>query len=179
MNSRKEASLALVKTCVRVLDEKKAGDLRVLDVSEQSSITDYLIVATVTSDPHLRALRVELEKAIDASQNRIVGIETAQESGWTVIDAFDVMVHLFTGETRERYGLEKLWKDAAELDPVSLIAAPKPPKAPKAAKAPKAPKAAAKAKPKAKAPAKKSGAAAKSPRKKSGAPATKRKPANS
>jgi len=48
----------------------------------------------------VRALRVELEKALDSSKTQIVGVGTASESGWTVMDAFDVMVHIFTAETR-------------------------------------------------------------------------------
>lgn len=125
-----KVSLELVKACCRALDDKKAADLRVLDVSEQSSITDFLIIATATSDPHLRALRVELEKVIDATKTRIVGIETAQESGWTVIDAFDIMIHLFSADRREHYGLENLWKDATEVSVTKLLAVAKP-KAPK------------------------------------------------
>jgi len=100
-----------------VLDEKKAGELAVLDVSEQSSITDYLILATATSEPHLRALRVEIEKALDAAAVKIIGIEARQESGWLVVDAFDVMIHLFLAEKRELYGLERLWRDAVEVRP--------------------------------------------------------------
>lgn len=126
MKSKKLASLALVKICSRVLDDKQAGDIRVLDVSEQSSITDFLVVATATSTPHLRALRVELEKVIDASKNRIIGIELAEDSGWTVIDVFDVMVHLFLGDQRKQYGLENLWKDAAEIPLSRLLASAKP-----------------------------------------------------
>ena len=125
-----KVSLELVKACCRALDDKKAADLRVLDVSEQSSITDFLIIATATSDPHLRALRVELEKVIDATKTKIVGIETAQESGWTVIDAFDIMIHLFSADRREHYGLENLWKDATEVSVAKLLAVVKP-KAPK------------------------------------------------
>lgn len=126
MKSKKQATLELVKLCCRALDDKKAGDLRVLDVSEQSSITDYLIIATATSEPHLRALRVELEKVIDATKTRIVGIETAQESGWTVIDAFDLMIHLFSADRRTQYGLENLWKDAVEVSVSRLLAVAKP-----------------------------------------------------
>jgi ribosome-associated protein len=118
-------SLALVKLCCVMLDEKKAEDVRVLDVSAQSSITDYLILATGTSETHLRALRVELEKVLDAAETHIVGIETAQESGWTVVDAFDVMVHLFTPENRLKYRLENLWKDAVEVSVPKLLAVPK------------------------------------------------------
>jgi ribosome-associated protein len=128
MKLKKTASLALVKLCCQALEEKKAEDLRVLDVSEQSSITDYLILATGTSEPHLRALRVELELALDAAKAHIVGMETAQESGWTVVDVFDVMVHLFTAEKREKFRLENLWKDATEVSVSKLLAVPKPPK---------------------------------------------------
>ena len=88
MKLKKSPTLAAVKICCRVLDEKKAEDLKVLDVSEQSSITDYLVVATATSLPHLRALRVELEKALDAANTHLVGMESSEESGWLVIDAF-------------------------------------------------------------------------------------------
>ncbi len=122
MKPKNKASLELVKACCRALDDKKAADLRVLDVSEQSSITDFLVIATATSDPHLRALRVELEKVIDASKTRIVGIETAQDSGWTVVDAFDVMIHLFSADRRTQYGLENLWKDAVEMSVPKLVA---------------------------------------------------------
>jgi ribosome-associated protein len=126
MKSKKQATLELVKLCCRALDDKKAGDLRVLDVSAQSSITDYLVIATATSEPHLRALRVELEKVIDATKTRIVGIETAHESGWTVIDAFDLMIHLFSADRRAQYGLENLWKDATDVSLAKLFAVAKP-----------------------------------------------------
>ena len=129
MKGNSLSSLELVKLCCRALDEKKAIDLRVLDVSEQSSITDYLVLATGSSEPHLRALRVELEKVIDASQTRIVGMEVAQDSGWIVVDAFDVMLHLFSPDTRTKYGLENLWKDAVEVSVAKLLAVPKPKKA--------------------------------------------------
>ena len=121
MKSKKSASLELVKLCCRALDDKKAGDLRVLDVSAQSSITDFLILATATSEPHLRSMRVELEKTIDATKTKIVGIETAQDSGWTVVDAFDVMGHLFLPDRRTHYGLENLWKDAADVSVSKLL----------------------------------------------------------
>lgn len=141
------AALELVRLCVKALDDKKAGDLRVLDVSAQSSITDFLVLATGTSEPHLRALRVELEKVIDASGTRIVGMELAQESGWLVIDAFDVMVHLFLPDLREKYQLERLWKDAVEVSVPSLVAEPKKPAKKKAAPKKKAAKPARKAAP--------------------------------
>jgi ribosome-associated protein len=95
--------------------------VRVLDVREISSITNYLVIATATSEPHVRALRVELEKVLDSAKAHIVGIETARESGWTVMDAFDVMIHVFAPEMRSRFGLEKLWKDAREVPVEDLL----------------------------------------------------------
>lgn len=136
-NAKQAAALNLLKICCRALEEKKAGDLRVFDVSEQSSITDYLVLATATSGPHLRALRVELEKAVDDSKTRIVGVDAGQDSGWIVVDLFDVMVHLFLPERRSHYGLEMLWKDATEISLAEALTGLKP-KA-KAAKKPAKP----------------------------------------
>jgi ribosome-associated protein len=121
MKQKKSAALDLVRLSCRVLDEKKAGDLTVLDVSAQSSITDYLVLATATSEVHLRALRVELEKALDGAKIHLVGMEAPQESGWIVVDAFDVMIHLFLSEMRERYGLERLWRDSTEVSVAKLL----------------------------------------------------------
>lgn len=107
----------LLVQIVQALDAKKTADIQVLDVSALSSITDFLVIGTATSTPHLRALRVELEKVIDAAKAPILGMDTGRESGWTVIDAFDIMVHLLTPENRAKYRLELLWRDAR---PVSL-----------------------------------------------------------
>ena len=111
----------LLVQVIRALDAKKAEQVQVLDVAELSSITDYLVLANATSEPHLRALRIELEKAIDAEQAKILGIDRGQGSGWMVIDAFDVMVHLFTPENREKYRLDLLWRDARPVDVSGLV----------------------------------------------------------
>lgn len=113
----------LLQSVVRVLDEKKAEDLRVFDVRAQSSITDFLVLATGTSEPHLRTLRIELEKTLDQMQEPIVGVESEGGSGWTVFDAFEVMVHVFTTSNREKYRLELLWKDAREIPMAEILAA--------------------------------------------------------
>lgn len=121
----------LLKQICQALDEKKADDIRVLGVSAQSSITDYLVLGTGNSEPHLRALRVEIEKVIDQSGVRILGMDTEQGSGWLVVDAFDIMVHVFTPENRRKYALESLWKDAEEISLAKVLASEKPPTAKK------------------------------------------------
>jgi ribosome-associated protein len=164
--------LPILKHLCVALDDKKAGDIRVLRVSEQSSITDYLILASGTSDPHLRALRVELEKVLDSQKVHIVGMDTAQESGWLVIDAFDVMIHVLTPDNRDKYALENLWKDAEEIPLASILSSgteetEAPARKPKAPKTPKTPKAAKPAKSaKAPKPAARKPQSAKTPRKK-------------
>jgi ribosome-associated protein len=113
--NKTQPSTKLLKLIVAALDDKKAEDLRVLDVGKLSSITDYLVLATGNSEPHLRALRVELERVLDEQKARILGVDTSKGSGWIVVDAFEVMVHLFTPENRHKYRMELLWKDAKEL----------------------------------------------------------------
>lgn len=122
METNPDSTLALLTDIVRCLDDKKAEDLRVLKVGAQSSITDYLVLATGTSEPHLRALRVELEKVIDQRKAPIAGMDSGEPgSGWTVVDAYQVMVHLFTSEKREQYRLENLWKDAQDVSLTRLL----------------------------------------------------------
>lgn len=176
-------TIALLRNLITALEDKKAEQLTVLRVGGISDITDFLVLATGNSEPHLRALRIEAEKILDAAKVPIAGMEQGgYGSGWTVVDAYQIMVHFFTPEQRGNYALEKLWKDAPELDLKNLEAAVKAPKAAKAAK-PKAPKAkaakaakpAAKAKggaikPKSGAASKTSAAAKKSPAKPAKAP---------
>lgn len=146
MKSQTTALPPLLKAICSMLEDKKAEDVTVLGVSAQSSITDYLVLATGTSEPHLRALRVELEKVIDTAGVHIVGMDTEHGSGWLVVDAFDIMVHIFTPENRQKYRLENLWKDAEAIPVASILAAPKASaaKAAKPAKKPVAKKPAAK-----------------------------------
>jgi ribosome-associated protein len=143
----------LLAAICRALDEMKTGDLRVLCVRQQSSITDYLVLGTGTSEPHLRSLRVEIEKVLDEAKARIVGMDTGDGSGWLVVDAFDIMVHIFTQENRRKYALDSLWKDAEEV-PLASLLAPGAKLAPPAKTPRPARKIPVKAKAKAKAPAK-------------------------
>ncbi len=113
--SKTKPASRMLKLIVAALREKKAEDLRILDVSRLSSITDHLVLATGNSDPHLRALRIEVERVLDDEKAKILGVDTSQGSGWTVVDAFEIMVHLFTPENRDKYRMELLWKDAVEV----------------------------------------------------------------
>lgn len=133
--SPSDSTFLLLQKLVRALDEKKVGDLRVLKVSTKSTITDYIVLATGNSEPHLRALRIEVERVLDEQKQPIAGMDVGgYGSGWTVVDAFQIMTHLFTPEQRGNYALEKLWKDAEVIDVAKLIEVPKAPAAAKKTK---------------------------------------------
>ena len=101
-------------TCEALLD-KKAMDLKLLYFGDTSPLTDCFIIATGTSDPHLKALRNNLEKTFKDHKIELFSRERFQPSGWLVLDAIDFVVHLFSKEQRENYALENLWKDARNL----------------------------------------------------------------
>jgi ribosome-associated protein len=124
--SASETKLKLVGLCCRTLDDKKAENIRILDVSKISSITDYFIIATGTSDPHLRSLTQETAQALKDEKQFVVGSETGIQSGWTVLDAHDVIVHLFLPEMRDLYRLDSLWKDGDEVPLEQFVGAPEP-----------------------------------------------------
>ncbi len=134
---------ALLRNLITALEDKKAEKLKVLYVGGISDITDYLVLATGNSETHLRALRIEAERIFDAVKAPLAGTDQGGfGSGWTVLDAYQIMVHFFTAEQRENYALDKLWKDASEVDPktfaVKQAAASKKPTAVGKATKPKA-----------------------------------------
>lgn len=121
-----DPKLKLVGLCCQALDDKKAENIRVLDVSALSSITDYFIIATGTSEPHLRALTQETARVLKEEKQHVVGTESSVQSGWTVLDAHDVIVHLFLPEMRDLYRLDSLWKDGRELSLEEFVETPEP-----------------------------------------------------
>jgi ribosome-associated protein len=113
------ATNELVQACCRALDGRKAEGIKVLYMGPKSTVADYFVIATGTSNPHLRALRVAVEKELDAHKATILGMDMNTESGWIVVDADNIIFHFFTKPMRELYALEKLWKDADDV-PVNL-----------------------------------------------------------
>ncbi len=109
-NSSAEAVLDLA---VDALDELKAIDLKVLDVRELTSVTDYMVIASGNSDRQVKALADNLvQKAKDVG-HRPLGIEGDQAAEWVLVDLVDVVVHVMSPNTRETYQLEKLWSQPA------------------------------------------------------------------
>jgi ribosome-associated protein len=109
------SSLALMR-CRELADNKKAEDIVVLDVRKVSSITDYFVVATGTSEPHLRAIVDEITENLEKKHDlRPRARDGALETAWVVLDYFDVIVHVMRAEVRQHYNLEDLWGDAPRV----------------------------------------------------------------
>ena len=114
-NSQTDRTLEEMRCAIAAIEDKKGEAVKVLDVRGKSSITDYLILATATSEPHVKALKSSLDAALKAAGVQLIGQDREVGSGWLVVDAFDFMVHLQTGEMREFYKLDQLWSDAQVL----------------------------------------------------------------
>ena len=105
-----------IANCCNSLEEKKASSIELIDLRGKSSITDFYVLATGNSTPHLKALMDSAEKSIVSDLQIRIRSQKDASSGWMVLDGFDFMVHLFTEELRLFYGLEKLWNDAKRID---------------------------------------------------------------
>jgi ribosome-associated protein len=111
MDSRKLALL-----CRTLAEDKKAEDIVILDVRELSSVTDYFVLASGTSEPHLRAIVDQIaEKLRDEFDLRPRAIDGTFQAAWVVLDFFDVIVHVMRTDVRQRYDLETLWGDAPRV----------------------------------------------------------------
>lgn len=100
---------ALVERCVKAVREKKAVDVVVLDVRALSSITDYFLLCSGSSDKQVQAIADSVEEAMRQVEERYLGCEGYQGGHWILMDYHELVVHIFHHETRAYYDLERLW----------------------------------------------------------------------
>ncbi len=108
--------LAKVTLIVEAAQERKVDDVVGLDVREISSFADTFIIATGTSDRHVRSVADSIEAALKAHGEPPMGIEGYDEGRWVLVDCGDTIVHIFQQEIRDHYDLERLWSDAPALE---------------------------------------------------------------
>lgn len=109
-------SIELAKKAAQILENKKAIDTNLLGIKDISSLTDYFVIATGTSNTHIKALADELEFQLKQLEIFPDHIEGRNSNTWILLDYGNVIVHLFSQESRDFYNLERLWKDSQKVD---------------------------------------------------------------
>ena len=115
MNQAQSEQLA--RHLAAVADSKKAEEVVVLDMRNLVAYTDFLAICTARSERQARAIIDEVRVRVKRETGLLPGgVDGGGEAGWTILDYLDCVLHVFTPEARERYGLEELWRDAPRLE---------------------------------------------------------------
>jgi ribosome-associated protein len=107
----------LVRQLAAVADSKKAEDVIVLDMRGLVAYTDFLAICTARSERQAKAIVDEVRLRVKREAGLLPGgVDAGGDAGWTILDYLDCVLHVFTPEARERYGLEELWHEAPRLE---------------------------------------------------------------
>lgn len=108
--------LELAKVAAKAIDDKQGTAIRIVDVRDVSPLTDYVVIASATSAPHLKALQGAVSKQIrEKTGQPSFRMSGDPASAWMVLDYFDVVIHLFLPEAREYYDIEGLWANGQDI----------------------------------------------------------------
>ena len=105
----------------KALDSKKGMDIKLLRINEVSSLADYFLICTGTSNTHVKTLCDYAEYTLEQLGEKLLGREGHRGNAWELLDYGSLVVHVFTQEAREFYSLERLWADAEQVDISSII----------------------------------------------------------
>lgn len=108
--------MQFVLDCARIADENKAEDVVVLDLRGRSSICDYFIICTGTSDRQMRTIADYIDEYAAKNDNERFNLSGYEQAHWILLDYVDVIIHIFDGDSRTYYDLELLWGDAPRLE---------------------------------------------------------------
>jgi len=110
-----------IREIVKILYDKEAADIVLLDVSEVSNLTSYFVIATANSDPHMEALRDGILDFLEKHNVLVIYYDKGKGYDWMVIDCGYFIVHIFSNRGREFYALEDLWLNAKRYDVEEII----------------------------------------------------------
>lgn len=113
-------ALEAAKRAIEALEDKKAEDIRVIDISEVSVIADYFIIAGGNNRSQIQALCDSVEEKLGRAGTPVRQIEGYDAANWVLLDFGDVIVHIFDRENRLLYDLERIWRDGKQVDVKSL-----------------------------------------------------------
>ncbi len=117
MLTAKQVALEVTKA----LDSKKGMDIKLLKISDISSLADYFLICTGTSNTHVKTLCDYAEYTLEQLGEPLLGREGHRGNTWELLDYGSIVVHVFTEEARQFYSLERLWADAEQVDLSSIL----------------------------------------------------------
>ena len=117
MKSAREVAIEATKA----LDSKKGMDIKLLKIDEISTLADYFLICTGTSNTHVRTLCDFAEYTLEEMGEEMLGREGHRGNSWELLDYGAIVVHVFTEEAREFYSLERLWADAEQVDLTGVL----------------------------------------------------------
>lgn len=106
----------MAQIAFKSLEEKKATDIKVIDISEVSTIADYFIIGEGTNRNQVQAIADEVEESLSRAGFNPKQIEGYDTANWILMDYKDIIVHIFDTENRQFYNIERIWKDGKEVD---------------------------------------------------------------
>ena len=115
-------AIDLMKKAVKCADDKKALDIKVLNIGDLTTLADYFVICHAPSNTQMNAIYGEIEDKLEEDGVFLINRGSHDSTQWLLMDYGDVVVHIFNTESREFYGIEKLWADAKEEDISDIIA---------------------------------------------------------
>ena len=115
-----EESRKMAQIACKALSDKKAEEIKVIDISNVSVIADYFVIASANNPNQISALIDAVDEAMFKAGYEQAQLEGNQKSSWVLIDYKDVIIHIFSKEDRLFYDLERIWKDGIMIEPEEL-----------------------------------------------------------
>lgn len=109
-------TLETARAAAKALSERKGIDIKLIKITNVSSIADYFVIATGSSTTHVKSLADNVEFRLDNMGVSVSHIEGYRSDSWILLDYVDVIVHVFSEEARDYYSLERLWQDGENVD---------------------------------------------------------------
>lgn len=113
-------SAEMARIAIEALEDKKAEDIKVIDISEVSVIADYFIIAGGTNSSQIQALSDNVSEKLGRAGFHSRQVEGYDTANWILMDFQDIIVHIFDKENRLLYDLERIWRDGKQIDPEAL-----------------------------------------------------------
>lgn len=111
----------LARIAINALEDKKAEDIRIIDISEISTLADYFIIANGTNRSQIQALADNVEEALGRAGLPLKQVEGYETANWILMDYRDIIVHVFDRENRLFYDLDRIWRDGKPVEAADLM----------------------------------------------------------